>query len=232
MAEQQNRPPIKPTVFDVMSNWMFADPVAGATKRPNFRVKVLGNVPRLVVKTNVPDDKNNGRIDFNMDTATFAVIMNKLEELGKGGSESYNFEYNDDYLAGKKLDKQLTIATTKIGRDPQTGRVYIAVLGYERPKIQFFFGPSKYHAIKRGDGSELTEEELSNAYTLGFVKWVAPLVHNLLVSEFNPDAKNVAKAPTAPGQGGGGGYQRQQPKAPSGDFGSDFDGVEGFGDWT
>lgn len=247
MAEKQQRPPIKPTPLDVMSTWMFAEPVAGATKRPNLRVKVIGNVPRLVVKTNVPDDKNNGRIDFNMDMPTFAVIMHKIEELAKGGNDSYDIEYFDNFIAGKKLDKSVTVGTVKVGRDRQSGKIFIAVLGYNRPKIQFFFGPSRFHALKRGDGSELGEEEISNAYAMGFVKSYAPLVYNLLVTEFNPDAKNVAKAPTAQGNsgggnggggnGGGGNFNRGGNSGGGNSGGGNsgggdgFGDVEGFGDW-
>ncbi len=207
MADQ--RPPIKPNPLDVMSTWFFAEPVAGATKRPNFRAKVIGNVPRFVVKTNVPDDRNNGRIDFNMDLPTFGAIMSRFQKLADGGDEPFTFEYNDDFVGGKKLDKPVTVASVKGGRDRETGRIYIAVLGYNRPKIQFFFGPSKFHAMKHGDGSEVSQAEVSNAYCASFVNMYSKLVAELLVSEFNEDGKNVAKAPTAQGGGGGQGYQNR-----------------------
>lgn len=212
MAEQfSQRPPIKPNPLDVMSTWMFADPVAGGNKRPNFRVKVIGNVPRFVVKTNVPDDRNNGRIDFNMDLPTFGAILARLDKLADGGDDTFTFEYNDDFVGGKKLDKPVTVASVKGGRDGSTGRIYIAVLGYNRPKIQFFFGPSKFHAMKAGDGSDVSAAEVSNAYCKGFVKMYSKLVAHLLTTEFNEDGKNVAKAPGAQGggQGGGGNYQNR-----------------------
>lgn len=246
MADQypNNRPPIKPNALDVMSTWMFADPVAAGSKRPNFRVKVIGNVPRFVVKTNVPDDKNNGRIDFNMDLPTFGAILYKLQQVVEGNADSFTFEYNDDFIAGKKLDKPVTVASVKGGRDRESGRIYIAVLGYQRPKIQFFFGPSKFHALKLGDGSDLSGAEVSNAYTMGFVKMYSKLVGNLLDSNFNEDAKNVAKAPTGPGgsyqnngggqSGGGGGYPQQgggggrPAPAGGGDSFKDADNFEDF----
>lgn len=219
MSDQQSRPQIQPNPLDVMSTWMYADPVAGATKRPNFRLKVIGNVPRFVVKTNVPDDKNNGRIDFNTDLATFSVILHKIEEIASGRDDrSYTAEYVDDFIAGKKLDKPVVIASVKVGKEAQTGRVYIAVLGYNRPKIQFFFGPSRYHALKLGDGSVLSEGEVSQAYAMGFVRGYAPIVQQLMVTEFNPDAKNVAKAPTGPG--GYGGNQNQGNRGQNGNHGS------------
>lgn len=210
--QPNNRPPIQPNPLDVMSTWLFAEPVAGATRRPNLRVRVVGNVPRIVVKTNVPEDKNNGLITFNTDLPTFAALFGKLQAIAEGRDDgSYTFEYNDDFVAGKKLDKRVTISSVKIGKDRETGKVYIAVLGYNRPKIQFFFGPSQYHALKRGDGSEIPEAEVSAVYAEGFVRAYLPLVTQLLVSEFNPDGRNVAKAPV-PGQGGGGNqgnYQRR-----------------------
>jgi hypothetical protein len=190
---------------------MFAEPVASGNKRPNFRVKVIGNVPRFVVKTNVPEDRNNGRIDFNMDLPTFGAIMSRLQKLADGGDDSFTFEYNDDFVGGKKLDKPVTVASVKGGRDRETGRIYIAVLGYNRPKVQFFFGPSKFHAMKHGDGSDVSAAEVSNAYCAGFITMYSKVVAELLVSEFNEDAKNVAKAPGAQGDGGqgGGGYQNR-----------------------
>jgi len=223
MSEQPQRPPIIPNALDVMSTWMYAEPTSSGQKRPNFRVKVIGNVPRLVVKTNVPDDKNNGRIDYNMDLPTFGVIMAKIREIAQGKDGSFTSEYVDDFIAGKKLDKPVVIASVKIGRDNASGKIYIAVLGYQRPKIQFFFGPSKFHTLKQGDGSELTEAEISSAYAMGFVDMYSKVVAELLISEFNPEGKNVAKAPTGPGgyqndnkpAGGGGGYQQPAPRAPA-----------------
>lgn len=234
MSEQRgNRPPIRPNPFSVMSTWMFADPVAGATRRPNLRIRVVGNVPRISVRTNVPDDRNNGVIDFNTDLATFAVILRAIRDIADGKVESRKFNYIDDFVAGKKLDKPVVVSTVHIGKDRESGRVFMSVLGYNRPKIRFFFGPSKYHAMVNGDGSEISEAEVSAAYAHGFVDSYLPLVLQLLVTEFNPEAKNVAKPPSAQGGGGqrgGGGYQNRG--GSSGGGGADFSDVENFDEWT
>lgn len=211
MAEQNNRPPITPNALDVMSTWMFAPPVHEGSKRPNLRVKVVGNVPRIVVKTNVDGDKNNGRIDFNTDTPTFSAMLSALSRLIRGEIDKADFDYIDDFVAGKKLDKKMTLATLKIGRTKEDGRIFMAVIGYERPKIQFVFGPSQYHNVKV-NGEELSPKEISEYYAESFIRWAGELVMNLLVSEFNPDGKNVAKAPNMQnqGQGGnGGGYNNR-----------------------
>lgn len=225
MAEQQpQRKPIPLNVLDVMSNWLYAEPVAGATKRPHLRVRVIGNVPRFTVKTNVPDDKDYGRIDFHCDLPTFTVIMTKLKDIAEGrDDQSYTWTYEDHiFINGQRSDKPLVKSSVRVGKDRDTGQIYFAVLGHNRPKIQFFFGPSRFHVMKKGDGSELTQEEISKAYATGFTNGYAELVYNLLCSEFDEDARNVPK-PMGPGgapqQGGGnrnaGGGNYQQRGAPA-----------------
>lgn len=236
MSQQQNFPAPVLNIFSVMSNWMFADPVDGGTKRPSIRFGVYGNVPRITVKTNVQGDMNHGKIDFNMDLATFAVGMAYLNDLaeGKPGVDpEMKLEYQDDFVAGKKLDRVMTISTWVIGKATD-GRIYMAVLSSQqsRPRIRFFFGPTKYHNLKSGDGSPYPVEKLSAAYARGIGRSVEPMVLQLLAGPaFDPNAKNVANPANfnggggAPGgqprQGGnnfngGGGGQQHRPK-PAGD---------------
>jgi len=211
-----NAPAPTLNVFSVMSNWMFADPVDGAQKRPSMRVGVFGNVPRITVKTNLPNDLNHGKIDFNMDLATFAVGMAYLQDLveGKDVPQEQKFEYQDDFVAGKKLDKIITLATWVIGKAAD-GRIYMAVISSQaqRPRIRFFFGPTKYHNIKNGDGSQVGADLISAAYARGFARSTEQLVYILLGGpSFDPNAKNVANpANFGGGQGGGnggGGYNK------------------------
>lgn len=234
MSNQPQRPPIKPTPLDVMSTWMYAEPVAGSQRRPNLRMKVIGNVPRMVVKTNVQDDKNNGRIDMNLDTATFSVMLYQLDQLASGKTDRVpDLQYNDDFVAGKKMDKQLTLGTIKMGK-ASDGRIYIGIHAHDRPKVQFFFGPSKYHAMVWGDGSPVDPGAISAAYAMGWKNSMDQLVHGLLVSEFNVDAKNVAKPPSMQqggqggGQGGGFGGGNGNRNGGGQDFGGDFGNVEDF----
>lgn len=208
MADNRKAPTL--TVFDVMSNWLFAKPVNGSNKRPNLRIKVLGNVPRITVKTGVDGDKDYGKIDFQTDLATFTVAMHKLQEMAEGRdqSEGYIFDYENDFLAGKKLDNKIVLSMLQIGRDKESGKLYIAVISGDksRPRIQFFFGPSQYHNIRRKDGSALTEREMSDAYAIGFLKPACKLMMQYLESNFDPEAKNVPKPMGQQGGGNGGGY--------------------------
>lgn len=222
MSQQQNFPAPVLNIFSVMSNWMFADPVEGSQKRPSLRVGVFGNVPRITVKTNLQGDINHGKIDFNMDLATFAVGMAYLNDLveGKEGIDNeLKLEYQDDFVAGKKLDKIITLATWVIGKAAD-GRIYMAVISSQqsRPRIRFFFGPTKYHNLKKGDGSQLDAGKISQAYARGFARSSEPLVYSLLTgSTFDPNAKNVANPANfggGAGGGQGGGQQRQGGGAP------------------
>lgn len=211
---QQNFPAPTLNIFSVMSNWMFADPVEGSQKRPSLRFGVYSNVPRITVKTNLQGDMNNGKIDFNMDLATFAVGMAYLQDLAEGKPDTPNelkLEYQDDFVAGKKLDRVMTLATWVIGK-AQDGRIYMAILSSQqsRPRIRFFFGPTKYHNLKSGDGSPIGADKMSQAYARGLARSFEPMVHQLLTgSSFDPNAKNVANPANFNGGGGNGGGQRQ-----------------------
>lgn len=220
-----NAPAPTLNIFSVMSNWMFADPVEGSKKRPSLRVGVYGNVPRITVKTNVEGDLNHGKIDFNMDLPTFTVGLSYLNDLVEGKPDTPNelkLEYQDNFVAGKKLDKVITLSTWVIGKGTD-GRIYMAVISsqQQRPRIRFFFGPTKYHALKLGDGTLLGADKMSQAYARGFARSTEPLVYQLLTgSSFDPNAKNVANPAnfaggSGGGQGGGGNprpqYQAQKP---------------------
>lgn len=233
-----NMPAPTLNIFSVMTNWMFADPVEGSQKRPSFRFGVYGNEPRITVKTNVQNDLNNGKIDFNCDLATFVAAMAFANQLARGETTvtERKFIYQNDFVAGKKLDRIIPITTLVIGR-AQDGRIYIALLSAQasRPKIRFFFGPTKYHTIVNGDGSAISAEEMSNAYTIGFLTSAQQLVFGLMTgASFDPNAKNVANPANFGGgggqqgggqrpQGGGGGYQ-QRPQQGGGQQGGQQNG--------
>lgn len=203
----ENRKPIKQTVLDVMSMWLYADPVQPDFKRPNFRVKLLGNVPRVTVKTNVPNDKDNGMINFQTDLDTFVVMLSVIKRMADGKlDKGMTATYEDDFVAGRKLENSVVISKLMVDKD-EKGRIYIAVISNNRPKIRFFFGPSKFHNLLHNDGTPVSEAEVSAAYAHAFATRTADLVGNLLSGEkFDPEARNVPKMPGQQGgQGGGGG---------------------------
>lgn len=219
MTQQQQGPALNP--WSVMSTWIHADPVEGATKRPNLRVSVLGNVPRITVRTNLPNDLNYGRIDFKTDLATFTAAMAYGQRLADGEDvpQERRFVYQDNFVAGKRLDKPMVISTLVIGRESESGRIYIAVLSsqQQRPRIRFFFGPSQFHNILNGDGTPLSPKDMSEAYAAGFLRAAYDLTLHLLVTEFDPNGRNVANPANfnnnnqgGGNQGGNNNYQQRQ----------------------
>lgn len=214
MSQQGNFPAPILNAFSVMSTWLYAQPVQGSQKRPSIRFNVRGNVPTVVVKTGVEGDENHGKIDFRTDLATFAAAIHYAKQLANNVPDIPQkriFIYQDDFLAGKKMDKVIALSKWEIGR-AQDGRVYMAVLSTKasRPRVPFYFGPSKYHSIQNGDGSEITPKEMSEAYCIGFLVPAEAIVYNLMVTQFDENAKNVANpANFGGGNGGGGGGQRQ-----------------------
>jgi hypothetical protein len=205
---QNNIPAPTLNAFAVMSNWLFAAPVSGGSKRPSFRFQVIGNVPRMVVKTGVEGDMNHGKIDFRCDLPTFGAMVHYVRQLldGKDVPAERIFTYEDDFVAGKKLDKPMVLAKLMVGREAESGRIYIAIISTQpnRPRIRFFFGPAKYHNITNADGSTISPKEMSEAYAYGFVVPAEAVVYNLMVSQFDPNAKNVANPANFAGGGGGG----------------------------
>lgn len=211
---QGNAPVVQLNPFSVMSTWLYADAVQGSSKRPQIRFNVRGNVPNIFVKTGVEGDDNHGKIEFRTDLPTFAAAMHYARCLATNVPDTPSkrvFIYQDDFVAGKRMDKIIPLSKLEIGR-AQDGRVYITVLSTKssRPRIPFYFGPSKYHSIQNGDGSEISPKEMSEAYAVGFLVPAEAITYQLLVSQFDPNAKNVANPANFGGGGGGGGNQGGQ----------------------
>ncbi|MND91483.1 hypothetical protein D3C87_829300 [compost metagenome] len=230
---QGNMPAPILNAFSVMSTWLYAPPVQGSTKRPSIRFAVRGNVPTIFTKTGVDGDENHGKIDFRMDLATFSAAMHYIKQLVnkvEGIPQKRIFVYQDDFLAGKKLDKVIPLSKWEIGRS-QDGRVYMAVLSTKtsRPRIPFYFGPSKYHSIQNGDGSEITPVEMSEAYAMGFMVPAEAIVYNLMVTSFDENAKNVANPANFGGGSGGGGGNRGGNNFGGGNRGGGNGGYSGGG---
>lgn len=213
MSQQGQMPAPTLNAFSVMSTWLFAPPVEGSQKRPSIRFGVYGNVPRITVKTGVEGDINHGKIDFKTDLATFAAAMGYARQLieGKDIPQERIFVHQDDFVGGKKIDKVVPLAKLQIGREPTTGRVYIAVLSTQssRPRIRFFFGPTKHHDILNGDGTQISPKEMSEAYAYGFLVPAEAIVYNLMVQSFDQNAKNVANPANFTSNNGGGGQRPQ-----------------------
>lgn len=203
--------PRKLTHFDVKTNWLRAKPPEGAKSAPTMRFRTIGNQPRIVVKTQVPNDKDYGTISFNTDSPTFFSILKTILDVADGKlTDTYTFEYKTLWMGKQKLDAPATISEFIVGRDEKHGRVYVAVTARQRPRIQFFFGPSLSHGLLV-NGEKADPKLLSEVYAKGFVEYIGPIVQQMMVDEFDETKNDVAKPPGENGfnnNGGGNNYQR------------------------
>lgn len=227
--QQTNAPKLNP--FSVMSNWLYAEVPEGSTKRPNMRFGVFGNVPRITVNTNVKDDLNKGKIEWNTDLPTFMLVVSYIDRLAKNEPnlpQRREFIYQNDYVAGKNLGKVVPLTRLVVGREKETDRIYIAAISTQtqRPRIKFYFGPSKYHDILNEEGQRVSPREMSELYAIGFADAARLMTTMIIVNDFDPNAKNVANPANMGGgqqSGGNNGYrQNNQQRSNSGGAGHGF----------
>ncbi len=191
MAQDDNfRKPLPKTAFNEYKLRLRGPMQEGGKRPPNLSVSVIRNQPRIDVFTEVPNDKDNGKITAAMDSLTFFALLEALEMVIDGEPDN---QLKVPNMKGAPQNKFLA-STTLVGKD-KDGRVYISVVAKERPMIKFVFLPSDYHPnIQRRDGTPLDEAELSIIYARAWRRLMCELTPNVLDSHFEPPE---------PRQGGG-----------------------------
>lgn len=203
MSQQQNFvSKRKPNALAEYKLRLIGKPVGGAGRAPTLSMVVVKNQPHIVVRTNVENDKNYGKIEAKLDTLTFFALIEEIERIAAGpnGTRTAISNMGHPFTNGQrskeaKLDTRITVGKTG------EGVVWIAVTSWEqgRPVIQFSFTPSQYHNWANADGTPLTEAEVSTRYAKAFTHSMSQLVPFILYSEHvEPEQRN---------QGGGGGGQ-------------------------
>jgi len=204
-------------------------------QEPTMSISIVDNQPRLTVYTNVEGDRDNGRIEGNMDTYTFYAFLEALkmvadDEEFKGAITIDNLGYF--FGASGKSDKPGVKSQTVIGRDSD-GCVFVSLISGKRPKAKFVLNPSEWHSWSR-NGEKLSRSEMSSIYAKGQVNVISKLVARVLGDEFisyqdikaRKDANRANRGNgNGGGQGGnGGGYNKPAPKpaAENNDFDNDI----------
>lgn len=200
------------------------------------------NNPRFVVYTGEEGDRANnyGKIEARLDTAVFYAFLELVKNIAhkdtpNGHKDKLDNE-NFTWFGGKRSDGPVSVSELQVGKDKDTGEVWMAVVAKDRPRVQFKFGPPPMHKNwTHGSGEAFSAGELSQIFAHGYVNLMEKIVAHLSVTEWVDPAieraeKEAQKA--RGGQGGGGGYnrggggsgggQRQEQQQSSG--GDDFDG--------
>lgn len=211
--------PAKQNVLSEMNLKLTAAPQQGSKKKPTLAVKVYQNNPRLEVRTNVPNDKDFGRITAALNSITFFAMLDLIHKVSMGAMDTkYSINNNSMYINGQKMD-QPTLATRIIVGKDKEGVTYIAVTAKDRPMIKFELMPNEWHYLHGPDGQPASKELVSQAWAAGWCGLMKELVPQVLTSEFAPHEFT----PNRPGGGNKWNNNKSQQSASSSDMSGDDD---------
>lgn len=182
---------------------------------PTMAISIKDNQVVLTVYTNVEGDKDNGRIQAEMDTFTFYGIMEAIRTIADDKTFAGALTIDNMghfFTGGGRSEKPGILSQTVIGRDSE-GSVFISLISGKRPKAKFVFRPSGLHNWSR-NGEPLSRAETSEIYARGQANVLSKLVARVLGDEFisYQDLKARRDANKAARQGGGGGGNYQKPQ--------------------
>lgn len=179
--------PAKQNVLSESKLKLTAAPQQGSKKKPTLAVKVYQNNPRLEVRTNVPNDRDFGRITAALDSFTFFGLLDLIDKVSKGASDTkYVLNNQSTYINGQKVDQPQVATRVVVGKDKE-GITYLAVTAKDRPMIKFNLMPSEWHFLNGPDGQAANVELVSQAWAAGWCNVMKQLVPTVLTTEFAPN---------------------------------------------
>jgi len=178
---------------------LVAECPADATKQSTMQWMLVANNPRLIVWTNDPADtgevNNYGKIVANLDTPTFVVFLNVLDQIIDGPNDSKEYVENFNYIfpGGKRSESPVLVSTLYCGKD-KDGIVWISLISKNRPIIKFIFGEGQFHHFHNKDGSVAGKDKVSQLYAKAYTKLLYGIMEQLIVSLYEvPPVKDAPK---------------------------------------
>lgn len=197
--DYQQQKPLPKTAFNEYKLRILG-PIQDGAKFPSaLQVSVIKNQPRLDVFTNIPNDRDYGKISAPMDSLTAMAVIMELERIIDGDNDTQVKIVNK---SGWKESIKV-ISNTYIGKDKE-GRVWISITAQDRAKIKFVFLPSEWHMVVHRDGTPYSEAELSVVYARAWVNLFKQLIPNVLDTHYMEPEPRQDKGGY---QKKGGGYQ-------------------------
>lgn len=200
--QQGNRPQRRLTILDDF-RMRLVGPTANGGERPAvFNITVKKNRPVLVVKTNIPGDKQFGQIPGEFDPVNFEMFLDKLrniEKIAPGAREAVRISDFPFQQGGRSKELKLA-ATVYVGRE-QDGTAYVAVVHWDQSRaiLKFPLVPSQFHSWIKSDGQPYTPAEVSLIFAPSYANMVGRIVSQVLHTEYEPPAPRQ-------NNGGGGNY--------------------------
>lgn len=199
------------TILDDPKLRLSADPLPGGTGRPSFTVYwANSDNPRIDVWTNMPNDKDNGRIRADLDLPTFYDFLELVKYVAEHDvpvEEPFVFENSTHPWdkANNRKSKELVVQSRLVVGKDQEGKIYIATTSWEkdRPKIRFYFGTGYFHSLGYPGGKKMSNADVSKFRALSFYNMMSHLMAAVAAKDWEP------RPPKDKGNnqsGGGGGY--------------------------
>lgn len=199
MADQ--RPPQREqTPLDDQRAKLYGTPAQPSHKRPVMTFGYVGKkytagCASITVKTNVPDDKNYGKIEAVIPMAQLYGVFEQIRNLTKlEGAQERSTRLFTDFMMGKKTDTPVAYANLIVGKE-EDGRVYIALISRNRPAFKFYMCPDDFFRCIT-NGEEMNTAEFYAWNAVGYVNMIQGIFDNLVTTKF---------VPWVPDNGGNGG---------------------------
>lgn len=218
MSDYQNRNQREKSILDDPKLKLSADKLPDGDGRPTLSLYAAGNNPRIDVYTNVPSDKDNGKIRAEIDLVIAMEILEVIEEYAATGEVGCKATWEN---SGKGWDRANNRPTKDIfvkskivvGKDKE-GRLYMACLAADpdRPKIRFYFGINMFRKMFIGE-EKATDSQVSCISARAWVKAIRALLPAVLATQYvhrTPNQNNQGGGNRNGGNSGGGYGNRQQ----------------------
>lgn len=210
MAEQNNER--AETIFDDPSLALKAAKVGDMEGEPTLRPGVYENNLRFVVRTRVPNDRNNGKIDGATSNRAFFSVLRAVEEVADHQGPTKIFMDNKGHrFVDKKRDPNPSIMSCIMIEKTDNGTITLTIsAGKNRPLITFPFLDCTYHQFRGADGGPMQIAQASRLYALGWVDELRTLGPIVIANNYKKPAWMTRNQGGGNFNGGGGGNGGQQ----------------------
>lgn len=230
MSDTPQRPD---TILDEPSLALKAKRQDGMEGEPTLRPAYYENNPRLVVKTKVPNDRNNGKIEAAFNNRAFFAFLRAVEAVANHKEPTSIMMDNKGHrFVEKKRDPNPSIMSTiKIEKNAE-GIITICIsAGKNRPLIEFPFLDETYHNFRDANGP-MPVSVASRLYCLGWVDTVRSYVTEVLADNYVRPAWMDRNRQGGQGGNGGGGWNGGGNRQGGGGYGGNNGGQQGGGNWN
>lgn len=212
MSQQFRRAPMpKPKmIFDERKLNLTAPPIQKGGRPASLAINLYRNNVQLTVFPNADNGSGVNIISGGSDLHTFRVICQAIRFLADPNTPPDQFEIDNNVEIPKeeRTDPKVRMRVktrTRVGKNDD-GILYIAVIDNNQnaPKVQFKFGLSYWHKIRRRSG-DMDQAQLSAWCAIEWANMAVALVENTLANAAMGLGENHPPKDSG-GGGNGGGY--------------------------